>query len=98
MVLVLKGLVSLHRTIQLQLLWHQWLGLDLDYCDIKWYSLEMNQDHSGVFEIAPKNCILDSSVAYEFYLISAKQFLLTVVDIWPYELNLPTPVHFSSVS
>ena len=57
----------------------------------------MNKDHSVDFEIAPKNCILDSSVAYEFYSISAKQFLLTVVDIWPYKLNLPTPVHFSSL-
>ena len=26
LLLVLEGLVSLHRTVQLQLLWHQWLG------------------------------------------------------------------------
>ena len=26
LVLVLEGLVGLHRTSQLQLLWHQWLG------------------------------------------------------------------------
>ena len=55
----------------------------------------MNQTHSGIFEIAPKKCIFDSSVVYEFYSISSKEFLLTVVDIWPFELNLPTPVHFS---
>ena len=81
MVLVLKGLVSLHRTIQLQLLWHQWLGLDLDYCDIKWFALETNRDHSVVFEIASKNCILDSFVDYNGYSISSKGFLPTVVDI-----------------
>ena len=40
--LVLEGLVGLHRTIQLQLLQPQpyWLGIDLDYCDIEWFALE----------------------------------------------------------
>ena len=41
-VLVLKGLVGLHRTIQLQLLQRYWLGIDLDYCDIEWFALEIN--------------------------------------------------------
>ena len=49
-VLVLEGLVDLHRTIQLQLLQH-W-GIELDYCDIEWFSLETNRDHSVIFEIA----------------------------------------------
>ena len=35
-------------------------GIDLDYCGIEWFTLEMNRDHSVVFEIAPKYCILDS--------------------------------------
>ena len=26
--------------------------IDLDYCDIEWFVLEMNQDHSVVFEIS----------------------------------------------
>ena len=52
--LVLKGLVGLHGTVQLQLLHHYWLGLDLDYCDIKWFALETNRDHSVIFEIASK--------------------------------------------
>ena len=34
--------------------------IDLDYCDIEWFALETNQDHSVVFEIAPKYCISDS--------------------------------------
>ena len=29
-------------------------GIDLDYCDIEWFALEMNRDHSVVFEIASK--------------------------------------------
>ena len=37
-VLVLKGLVGLHRTVQLQLLQHYWPGKNLDYRDIEWFS------------------------------------------------------------
>ena len=35
-------------------------GIDLDYCNIEWFALEMNRDHSVIFEIAPKYCISDS--------------------------------------
>ena len=56
-------------------------GIDLDYCDIEWFVLETNRDHSVVFEIASKYCILDSLVDYEGYSISSKKFLPTVVDI-----------------
>ena len=79
--LVLEGLVSLHRTIQLQLLQHYWLGHNLDYHDIEWFALETNRDHSVVFEIVPKNSISDSFVDYEGYSISSKGFWPTVVDI-----------------
>ena len=56
-------------------------GIDLDYCDIEWFALETNRDHSVVFEIASKYCISDSLVNYEGYSISSKGFLPTVVDI-----------------
>ena len=56
----LIGLVGLHKTVQLQLLQHYWLGLDLDNCDIEWFALEMNRDHSVIFEIASKYCTSDS--------------------------------------
>ena len=79
--LVLKGLVGLHRTVQLPLLQHCWLGLDLDYCDIEWFALETNRDHSVIFEIASKYCILDSFVDHDGYSISSEGFLPTVVDI-----------------
>ena len=79
--LVLKGLVGLHRTVQLQLLKCYWLGIDLDYCDIEWFALEMNRDHFVVFEIASKYCISDSFVDHDDYFISSKQFLPAVVDI-----------------
>ena len=54
-VLVLEGLIGLHRTVQFQFLHHYWLGIALDECDIVWFALEMNRDHSVIFEIAPKD-------------------------------------------
>ena len=68
--LVLKGLVGLHRTVQLQLL-QRW-GIDLDYCDIEWFALETNRDHSVIFEIASKYCISDSFVDHDGYSISSR--------------------------
>ena len=55
--------------------------IDLDYRDIEWFALEMNRDHSVVFEIASKYCISDSFVDHDGYSISPKGFLPTVVDI-----------------
>ena len=78
---VLEGLVGLHRSIQLQLVSITGWGIDLDYCDIEWLALEMNRDHSIVFEIASKYCISDSFVYYDGYFISSRGFLPTVVDI-----------------
>ena len=74
--LVLKDLVGLHRTIQLQLLQHTGWGIGLDYCDIEWFALEMNRDHSVVSEIASKYCISDSFVDHDGYSISSEGFLL----------------------
>ena len=34
-------------------------GIDLDSRDIEWFALETKKDHSVVFEIASKDCILD---------------------------------------
>ena len=67
-VLILEGLVGLHRTIQLQLLQHWW-DIDLDYWDIERFALEMNRDNSFIFETAQKYCILDSFVDCEGYSI-----------------------------
>ena len=79
--LVLKGLEGLHRTVQLQLLQHYRLGIDLDYRDMEWSALETNRDHSVVFEIASKYCISDSFVDHDGYSISSEGFLPSVVDI-----------------
>ena len=81
--LVLEGLVGLHRTIQRQLLQHYLVGA------WTWITVILNglpwkqTDHSLVFEVAPKYCILDSffSYYYEADSISSKGFLPIVVDI-----------------
>ena len=78
--LVLGGLLGLHRTDKLQLLHHP-RGIDLDYCDAEWLALETNQDHCVISEVAPKYCISDSFVDYEGYSISSMGFFPTVVDI-----------------
>ena len=51
------------------------------YRDIEWFAIEMNGDHSVVFEIVSKYCISDSFVDYDGYSISSKGFLPAVVDI-----------------
>ena len=78
--LVLKSLVGLHRTIQLQLLLRYWLVHRLGLLDTEWFALERNRDHSVVFEIASKYRISDSLVDHDGYSISSKGFLPTVVD------------------
>ena len=68
--LVLQGLVGLHRTVQL--LQHYWSGLRLDYHDIEWFALEANRDHSVVFEITSNYCISGCFVDYDGYSISLR--------------------------
>ena len=52
----------------------------MDCHDAECFALETNRDHSVVFEITPKYCVLDSSVDCEDYSISSKGLLPTVVD------------------
>ena len=47
---------------------------------MEWFALEMNRDHSVIFEVASKYCISDSFVDYDGYSIPSKGFLPTVVD------------------
>ena len=76
-----KGLVVLHRTIQLSFLSITGWGIDLDYHDIEWFALQMNRDHSVFFEIASKYCISDSFVDHDGCPTSSEGFLPAVVDV-----------------
>ena len=53
----------------------------LDYCDVEWFALETNRDHSVVSEIASKYFISNSFVDHDGYSISSEGFLPAVVDI-----------------
>ena len=73
--LVLKGLVGLHRTVQLQLLQGYWLGHRLG---LQWYwmvCLETNRDHSVIFEFvdereAPSDSGSRSHMASILYMVN----------------------------
>ena len=79
--LVIKGLVGLQRKFNFSFFSVTGWGIDLDYCDVEWFALEMNRDHSVIFQTVPKYCISDSFVEYEDYCISSKGFLPRVVYI-----------------
>ena len=51
--LVLEGLLGLHRPLKFSFFSISGWSIDSDYCDIEGFALEMNGDHSVVFEIAP---------------------------------------------
>ena len=76
--LVLKGLVGLIEPFNFSFLSITGWDTDLDYCDIEWFALETNRDHSIVFEIASKYCISDSFVDHDGYSISSEGFLPAV--------------------
>ena len=97
-VLVLKGLVGLHRTIQLQLFQRYWLGHRLGLLWYRMVCLGTNRDHSVIFEIASKYCISDSFVDHDGYSISLEGFLPAVVDtmvIWV-KFTHSSPNHLNS--
>ena len=79
--LVLEGLVSVIELFNFSFFSITGWGIHLDCCDIKWFVLETNRDHSVVFEITSKYCISDSFVDYDGYSISYKGLLSIVVDI-----------------
>ena len=79
--LVLEGLVGLHRVFNFSFFSITGQGIDFNYCDIEWFALEMSRDNSVIFEIAFKYCISESFVDYYGYSISSKGFLPAVVDI-----------------
>ena len=79
--LLLEGLIRLHTAFNFSFLSITDQGIDLDYCDIELFALETNRDHSLTFEISPKDCILESFVAYEVYSITSKGFLPSIVDV-----------------
>ena len=77
--LVLEGLVRLHRTIQLQLLQRYWLGHRLDHRDIEWFALE-TEIILSFLRLHPSTAF-QTLVDHDGYSMSSKGFPPTVVDI-----------------
>ena len=78
-------LVGRHRSIQLKLFKHYWLGHRLGLLWHWMVALERNRDHSVIFIIATNYCTLDSFCDYEGYSIFSQGFLPSIVDtvvIW----------------
>ena len=78
LMIVLEGLVCLHRAIQLQLLWHSWLGHKLGLLNSlfwKWTEISLS-----FLRLHPSNSY-QTLVGYEGYSISSKGFLPTIVYI-----------------
>ena len=96
-VLVLEGLIGLHRTIQLQLLQYYQLGHRLG---LLWYWLVClgNEQRSfGHFWDCTQTLHLDSFVDDEGYSISSKGFLPTVVDVMVIWIKFTYSSPFSSL-
>ena len=81
LLVVIEGLLIIIELFNFSFFGISVWAIDLDYCDIEWFALEMNRDHSVIFEIAPMYCILDCFVDYEGYSIYSKGFLPTAVEI-----------------
>ena len=85
LVLVLEGLVGLHKTVQLCSLQHLWLEHRLG---LPWYWMVCLGDEQRSFRgfwDCIQYCISDSFVDHDGYSISSNWFLLTVGDtmvIW----------------
>ena len=54
--LVLEGLVVFIELFNFSFFGINGWGIDLDCCDIDWFTLEMNRDNSVLFQIEPKYC------------------------------------------
>ena len=67
LVLVLESLIVFLKLFNFSFFSISGWGIYLDYCDIEWFALETNRDHSVIFEIACKYCISDSFVDHDGY-------------------------------
>ena len=56
-------------------------SIDLDYCDIEWFTLEMNREIILSFLRLHPSTAFWTLVDYDGYSISSKGFSPTVVDI-----------------
>ena len=93
---VLEDLVSLHRQpFGFSFFRVSGWGIDLNYCDIEWFALETNRDHSVIFETEPKHFGLLLTMRATLFLLreSCPQSQIQ----WSSELNLFILIRLSSL-
>ena len=73
--LVLIGLVGLHRPFNFSFFSVTGWGIDLDYCDIEWFALETKRGHSVVR--------LHPSIAFWTLLLTVKATPFLLRDSCP---------------
>ena len=93
-VLILQGLVGLHRTVRLQLLQRYWSEHRLG---LPWYWMVGNQQIILSFSRLHPSTAFQTLVDCDGYSISSKGFLPIVVDITVIWVKCTIPVHFSSL-
>ena len=69
-------------------------GIDLNYCDVEWFALEMNRVILSFLRLHPRTTFW-SLVGYEGYSISSKRFLPTVVGIMVIRIKFTQSSPFS---
>ena len=77
--LVLEGLVGLHRTVNFSFFSITGRGIDLDYCDIECFALE-TEIILSFLRLHPSTAF-KTLVDHDGYSISSEGFLPAVVDI-----------------
>ena len=56
-------------------------GIDLDYCDVEWFALETNRDHSVIFEILEYSNILNIQIIISGFLSAISLFIFQVLGL-----------------
>ena len=74
--LLIEGLVNHIEPFSFSFFGVSGWGIDLDYCDVEWFALKMNQIILSFWGF-----VSDSFVDCDGYSISFRGFLPTVVDI-----------------
>ena len=97
LVLVLEGLLGLHRTIQFQLLQNYWSGIDLITVILNGLPWKLTETILSFSRLHPSTAFQTHLLTMMAIPISSKGFLPTIMDIMVIWFKSPIPVHLSSL-
>ena len=70
-------------------------GRDLDYCDIEWFALEANRDHSVIFEIAGSRSLFSLYVFFQEF--SGFRFYIQIFNPFWFDFCVVSPSFLTDV-